>query len=308
MNKLTRTPVPVIARLSLVALIWGGTFIAGRVAAPQMSAPMSALLRYIIATVALVIIVFMREGGLPRLSRTQWVGVVLLGMTGVAGYNLGFMYGLETVPASRGSLLIALNPAATMIGAAIFLREPLTLAKIVGCVLALLGVAIELSGGNPLVLFEGGAGWGEAALFAAAVSWAGYTLIGKGLIGGMSALAMTTYAALTGTALLALIVAVRGEIALPHATLGAWAALAYMGIFGTAIAFVWFMEGVQAVGPARASIFVNLVPVAAITLGVLLLGEHVNASMIVGAALVIAGVWIINRPVATPPIARTRPT
>jgi len=124
----------------------------------------------------------------------------------------------------------------------------------------------------------------------------------------MSALAMTTYAALTGTALLALIVAVRGEIALPHATLGAWAALAYMGIFGTAIAFVWFMEGVQAVGPARASIFVNLVPVAAITLGVLLLGEHVNASMIVGAALVIAGVWIINRPVATPPIARTRPT
>jgi drug/metabolite transporter (DMT)-like permease len=74
-----------------------------------------------------------------------------------------------------------------------------------------------------------------------------------------------------------------------------------MGTAGTAIAFVWFLEGVQVLGPARAAIFVNLVPVAAITLGVLLLGERVTVAMLAGAALVVAGVFIINRPAASTP-------
>jgi len=68
-----------------------------------------------------------------------------------------------------------------------------------------------------------------------------------------------------------------------------------MGIFGTALAFVWYLEGVGALGPARAAIFVNLVPVAAITLGVVLLGERLTVPIVVGACLVVAGIWLINR-------------
>jgi len=286
-----------IVKLSLVALIWGGTFIAGRVAAQEMPASLAALWRYVIATVALVAMTFVREGGLPRLDARQWIGVALLGLTGVTAYNYLFMVGLETVPASRGSLIIALNPAATMIGAALFLHEPLTGAKIAGTLLALVGVAIELSGGNPLALFDGGAGRGELALFGCVVSWAAYTLLGKAMT-GLSTLAITTYAALVGTAMLAAVALARGELGVPHASTNGWIALAYMGTLGTAVAFVWFLEGVKALGPARAAIFVNLVPVAAITLAVLLLGEHVTGAMIAGAALVVAGVWIINRPAA----------
>jgi drug/metabolite transporter (DMT)-like permease len=161
-------------------------------------------------------------------------------------------------------------------------------------------VAIELSGGNPLRLFDGGAGVGELLLFGCVLSWAAYTLIGKRLT-GVTPLAITTYAALIGTAILAAAVAVRGELGLPHVSAKAWLALIYMGTIGTAIAFVWFLEGVQALGPARAAIFVNLVPVAAITLGVLLLGERITVSMLAGGALVVAGVFMINRPAATTP-------
>ena len=286
-----------IVKLSLVALIWGGTFIAGRVAAQEMPASLAALWRYVVATVALVVMTLAREGGLPRLDVRQWIGVVLLGLTGVTAYNYLFMVGLETVPASRGSLIIALNPAATMIGAALFLHEPLTGVKITGTLLALVGVAIELSGGNPLALLDGGAGRGELALFGCVVSWAAYTLLGKAMT-GLSTLAITTEAARVGTAMLAAIALARGELGVPHASTHGWIALAYMGTLGTAVAFVWFLEGVKALGPARAAIFVNLVPVAAITLAVLLLGEHVTGAMVAGAALVVAGVWIINRPAA----------
>jgi drug/metabolite transporter (DMT)-like permease len=293
----------IVVKLVLVALIWGGTFIAGRVAALEMPATSAALWRYVVATVALLAMVVVLEGGLPRLAGRQWVGVTLLGVTGVAAYNLCFMYGLETVPASRGSLIIALNPAATMIGAALFLHEPLTLGKIGGTALALVGVAIELGGGNPLALLEGGAGLGELALFGGVVAWAAYTLIGKRIMADITPLAATTYAALTGTAMLLVAVMFRGELAVPQVSTHVWLALGYMGVVGTAVAFVWFLEGVKALGPARAAIFVNLVPVAAITLGVLLLGEKITAAMIVGACLVITGVWIINRPAHTIAVA-----
>jgi drug/metabolite transporter (DMT)-like permease len=291
---------PIHVKLTLVAIIWGGTFIAGRVAAPEMSATTAALWRYVVASIALVAMVLVRERRLPRLDASQWLRVTLLGLTGVAGYNLCFMAGLETVPASRGSLIIALNPAATLLGAALFLHEPLTLPKVAGMAVALLGVAIELSGGNPLRLFDGGAGVGELLLFGCVLSWAAYTLIGK-RITGITPLAITTYAALIGTVMLAGAVAARGELGIPQVSAKAWIALVYMGTIGTAIAFVWFLEGVQQLGPARAAIFVNLVPVAAIALGVLLLHEKITAAMLAGAALVVAGVWIINRPAAATP-------
>jgi drug/metabolite transporter (DMT)-like permease len=289
-------PSTIYARLVLVAMMWGGTFIAGRVAAAQMTAPVAGLWRYLIATAALLLLSFVIERGLPRLSRGQWAGVCLLGATGVMAYNLCFMFGMETVSASRGSLIIATVPAATLLGGAIFLREPLTLRRVAGVLIALLGVAVELGHGNPLVLFDGHSGIGEVALFGGVLSWAAYTLIGKRLLADMSPLAATTYAALTGTAMLALVCAVNGDLVLPQVTFKAWMALVYMGIFGTAIAFIWFYDGVRTIGPARSMVFVNLVPIFAIAFAMLLLGETLEMSMVAGAVLVIAGVFIINKP------------
>ena len=289
----------VYSKLVLVAIIWGGTFIAGRVAATEMPAPTAALWRYLIACGALLLLSWRLEGGLPVLSRQQWVGVILLGMTGVAAYNLLFMFGLERVPASRGSLIMAFNPVATLLGAALFLGEPLTRYRVAGILLALLGVSIVLGHGHPLQLFTGHVGIGEVALLGCAMAWATYTLLGKRILQGLSPLAATTYAALTGVAILAIAAALSGDLIVPQASLTGWICLAYLGVFGTAVAFVWFYDGVKVLGPARTAVFINLVPVAAVTLGVLLLGEPLEMSMLSGGALVILGVFIINRP--TPP-------
>ena len=290
------------AKLVAVAAIWGGTFIAARVVAPQMSAPAASLWRYIVATVALVAFVLVYERGLPRLDRRQWIGVVLLGATGVALYNLFFMAGLEKIPASRGSLIVALNPAVTLVAAAVLFGEPFTRMRVAGILVALFGVVLVLGHGNPLDLFRGRVGLGEVQIFCAVLSWAAYTLIGKRLLAALSPLAATTYAAICGTAILAVVTVLAGDLALPPSTWQAWTAFAFLGVFGTGVAFVWFYEGVRRLGPARTAVFVNLVPVFAIVLGVVLLGEHVDASMIVGGALVVAGVWLLNRP-GTPAVS-----
>jgi drug/metabolite transporter (DMT)-like permease len=289
-------PASVYAKLVAVAAIWGGTFIAARVVAPLMSAPAAALWRYVIATAALVAFTLAYERGLPRLTRRQWTGVLLLGATGVMLYNLGFMAGMERIPASRGSLIVALNPAATMLGAAIFLGEPLTRTRVAGAIVALAGVVLVLGHGNPLDLFRGHVGLGELFMLGAVLSWAAYTLIGKRVLVDLSPLAATTYASICGTAMLAALTAATGNLALPPPTWQAWTAFAFLGVLGTGVAFVWFYQGVQRLGPARTAVFVNLVPVFAIALGVLLLDEHVDASMLIGGAIVIAGVWLLNRP------------
>ena len=288
--------VRIYVRLALVAVIWGSTFIAGRVVAADMTAPTAALWRFVIATATLLVMVQVLERGLPRLSPTKWMTFVLLGAIGVAGYALCFMYGLQTVTASRASLIVALTPAATLIGGALFLHEPLTRPRVLGIALALLGVAVDLGNGNPLRLFTGPIGMGELTMFGCVLAWSTYTLLGRRELGeGMSPLAATTLAALTGTAILALWCAVTGDLKVPDPAWKPWLALVFMGVLGTAVAYLWFYDGVKVIGPARTAVFINLVPVVAITLGVLLLGEKLQASMVVGASLVVTGVWIINR-------------
>ena len=290
----------VYAKLVLMAIFWGGSFIGGRIASAEMAPPAAALWRYVVATLALVAVAFVREGGLPKLNPREWFAVVLLGATGVAVFNLCFMYGLARVPASRGSLIMALNPAVTLLGAVLFLHERLTRNKVLGIIVALLGVVVVLGHGNPVNLFRGSVGVGEVVLFGCPLAWAAYTLIGKRMLPGLSAIAVTAYAALTGTAMLVVVAAWSGDLAPPAASLRAWAAIAFVGLFGTALAFVWFYEGVRTIGPARTSVFINLVPVAAIVLGVLLLGEPLEFSMVAGGALVVAGVLLLNRPERAP--------
>jgi drug/metabolite transporter (DMT)-like permease len=286
-------------RLVLVALIWGGTFIAGRVAAAEIAPANAALWRYLFATVAVVAAQLVLEGRLPRLSLRQWLGVTALGATGVAAYNLCFMLGLQTVPASRASLIVALNPVGTFIGAALLFAEPVDRRKALGVVLALMGAVIVIGHGDPFALAAGGLGAGDLVIFGCVVSWVAYTLIGKRILVGLTPLAATTYATLTGTVMLAVAAVALppplGGLGVPDASPAAWAALAFLGVFGTAVAFVWFYEGVRAIGPARAAVFINLVPVAAVALGLLLLGERLETSLFAGGGLTIAGVWMLNR-------------
>ena len=86
--------------------------------------------------------------------------------------------------------------------------------------------------------------------------------------------------------------------ALPSYSLADWANLAYLGVFGTVLGFVWYYEGIRHIGPSRASLFINFVPISAICLAHLILGEPVRPSLVAGAFLVLAGVTLNHLPVA----------
>ena len=284
------------AKLIAVPAIWGGTFISGRIIALALPAAVGAALRFTVAVVALLIAARALEGGLPRLTRRQLLGTVLLGATGIFAYNLFFLGALARLPASRTSLIVALNPITTIAAASLLLGERLSPRRWAGIAVALAGVWIVVSRGDVLGSIAGSVGTGELLMFGGVCSWAAYTLIGRKVLTGMTPLAATTYASLWGAVMLS-IAATPDLRALDSSAITAPVVIsvAYLGVLGTALAFVWYYQAVQKLGASRTVIFTNLVPVFGATFGVLLLGEPLLPSMLVGGAIALAGVMMVSR-------------
>ena len=74
----------------------------------------------------------------------------------------------------------------------------------------------------------------------------------------------------------------------------AWGAIFYLGVFGTVIAFLWYFQGIQLIGPSRAAVFINFVPVNGVLLATLMLGEPLTLSLLIGGVLVVTGSWLAN--------------
>ena len=283
-------------RLAVVPVIWGGTFIAGRVLALAVPATVGATLRFVAASAALLTASLLLEGRLPRLDRRQLAATLALGATGVFAYNLLFLGALTRMPASRTSLIVALNPVVTIALSAWLFEERMTRLRLFGILLALAGVWTVVTRGDPLGSLAGAVGPGEVMMFGAVCSWAAYTLIGRGVLRGLTPLAASTYASLFGTAMLAA-VAMPDLLRLDAAVLSpaAIASVLYLGLLGTGVAFVWYYRAVQRLGPSRTVIFNNLVPIFGAGFGVTLLGEPLLPSMVVGGALAVTGVMLMSR-------------
>jgi drug/metabolite transporter (DMT)-like permease len=284
-------------KLVLTAIFWGGAFVAARAVSDHIGPFTGSFIRFAAASILLAAIATFKEGRLHRMAKHQVVPAILLGMTGVFAYNVFFFSGLQTITAGRASLIVAINPVLISLLSDFFFHEKLHSAKIIGAALCLFGVILVISRGNPLSLFSGGIGRGELFILGCVVSWVTYSLIGKSIMRDLTPFAAVFYSCAIGAAALfplALMENMAGRI-------GAfnfidWTSLLYLAFFGTVIGFFWYYEGIAAIGAARASVFINLVPVSGVFLGWLLLREPVNLSIIAGALLVVGGVYLTNAP------------
>lgn len=288
-----------LAVLKLIASVtlWGATWVSGRVLAQEMSPFSAAFLRFFTASVFLFFMTSRLEGRVPKLKPRQIPAVILLGLTGVFFYNAFFFSGLQTVTAGRAALIIAAIPSLLAFFSAIFFKERLTGRKILGVAVSLTGATIVISHGNPAALLSGGLARGDLFILGCVASWTAYSLIGKKVMEGLSPFAAVTWSCIVGDALLlipALYFGLIGEAA--GASLTAWANILFLGVAATGIAFSWYYAGIKALGASRAGVFINLVPVVAVILASLILGEVPDAAVLIGGAVVIAGVFLTNRP------------
>ena len=284
--------------LAMAAVFWGGTFVAGRQLAPLLDPHHSAFLRFVLASFLLLGWLYWRLGCFPRISLRQALALFILGASGVVAYNLMFFAGLRSVEAGRASLIIAANPVLIAVASNWLFGERLGIVRVIGVTLCLGGAMLVIGRGDLAALFHRGIGTGEWYLLGCVVSWVVYTLIGKRVLHGMSPLLAVSYSSVLGSLMLGVVVLGQGAID-ANALLDprVWVYIGYLAVFGTVLAFVWFYKGVHAIGAARASQFINLVPVSGVFLGAWLLNEPLTWSLLSGGAMVLFGLWLTNRPV-----------
>src|SRR5262245_61039521 len=280
--------------LLAMAVCFGGTWPAGKLAVDSVSPFTVAATRFTIATLLLAIWAA-RRGGLVRPSRGDLPLVLALGATAVAGYNALFLYGLELAPATDGAIIVpGLAPVFTVLIAWPVLGERIGPRGMAGLLLAFAGLVVVI---GPTGGVDGDRLLGALLFVAGAACWGVYSVLGKSATARFGAVTATLYATTTGALLLLpFAIAESGWTKLSGGDGAAWASILYLAVFGTVLAFVFFYEGVSRIGPSRATAFALLVPIFGVLGSVLVLGESVGAGTLVGGVAILAGLWLVQKP------------
>jgi len=282
-------------KLFLTAFLWGGTFIAGKGLAGSVDPYSAAFLRFAIASTFLIFLTRKTEKRLPGINKDQAINIFFLGLTGIFAYNILFFTGLSLINANRASLIIATNPIFISLFSVLLFKDKLSPLKIAGLGLSVAGALVVISSGQISAIFKSGIGKGELAIFGCVISWVSYSLMGKPLMKSLSPMAAVCYSSIAGTLMLFFPALSHGLFSnIPAYGFTEWANLFYLGFFGTVLGFFWYYEGIQKIGPMKAGVFINFVPVSAIILSYFILDEPVTKEILAGAVLVIAGVYLTN--------------
>ncbi|QHF45023.1 EamA family transporter [Pseudomonas sp. S35] len=291
-------------KLAAVTMIWGGTFVAGRYLADQLHPLLAASLRFILASLALLLFMGMSRTALARPSLAQLAQLAVLGFFGIFFYNLCFFYGLHSINASRASLIVALNPAVIGLASWLVFKERLGRTQVLGIALCLGGAATVIVSRNPqLMQATPSSGLGDLLIAGCVLAWAIYSLFSRGLNASLGPLQTVTWSVLLGTVMLCVTTALSG-----HFTIGGIAGLSqpqllsllYLGVFGSALAYIGYYDGIRRIGPTRSGVFIALNPLTAVVCGALLLDEQLTTPMLVGGAVILLGIYLCNKTLARP--------
>lgn len=279
-------------RLGATAALWGSSFLWIKYALHGFSPLQIALIR--IALGAIVLVVVLRGMGL-RLpaDRTTWRHLAVIGLFGTAIPFVLFGIGERTVDSSIAGIANATTPLWAVVLGYLTSTEPTTRRRLLGIGLGFAGTVLVLAPWN-------GAGpdlGGMAACLGAALSYAvSLVYLTRHLHNrGLAPVALSSGQLVTATVWLTLAVPVSGTSAITP-RFDALLAVGILGLFGTGLAFLIFFRLIADVGPTMASTVTYLMPIVAVALGAAVLGEPLHLSLLLGAAVVLAGIWLTRAP------------
>ena len=287
----TSDRAPLVHALMVVLLVvaWSSTFAAIKVGLEYSPPLLFAGMRALLGGAAMA--VFAWRSGVPLRLRTNWRTYVLL-----AVLNVVLFFGLQTValvhlPTGMAAVLIYLQPVLVGLLAWPMLGEHLSVTKVLGLLLGFAGI-VTVSWES---LHGDIAPEGVAFALVSAVAWAFGTVMVKRreetLAGPVT---ITAQFVIGGTVLLVLGLVVEGPDQITWAP-GLWAGLGYAALVGTALAWALWFWLIRAGEASRAAAFIFFVPLSAIAIGAVLLDEPVTPLLAIGAAFVVAGIFLVNR-------------
>lgn len=276
-------------------LCWAGNAIVGRFAVGEISPMLLVTLRW---TGTMLLLALFAQGAVRRdwpVLRAHWRFLAAMGALGYTAFNALFYVAAHSTTAINLGIIQGAIPMFVLLGAFAAYRTKVTVRQVAGAVITMAGVVLVATGGSLQRLADLAFRQGDLLMVVACVLYAGYTVALRRKP-AVSAFAM--FAALAAAALLASLPLLAAEIAmgrLQAPTAKGWLIVAFVSVFPSIVAQVCFMRGVELIGPARAGVFANLVPVFVPVLAVALLGESFKPFHAAALALVLGGIWLSER-------------
>jgi len=284
-------------------VIWAANFIVVKDAISDFPPVAFTMLRYGLASVALLVILRWYEGAI-RLPHPDTVRMVALGGLGFGLYQILWTTGLQSIPAGDSALIIASTPVLVAVLAVIAGSDTLTPMKFAGATLSFLGVVVVIGAGVGISL--SGSFAGSALTLLAATCWASYTAFAAPVLRRQTPLVLTTWATIGGTIVMTPVGI--AELLQPGAikpgleVLPLALAIAYSGILAAAFSNIIVFNGVRLLGPTRVITLQSFVPAMAVVMAYFFLGEPIRPAQVIGGLIIVLGValtrWASMRPAA----------
>ena len=302
----SRVDLAANASALVAAVLFGASVVAVRVAVRDIPPTTLAVLRFGGGVTVLLGAIAVIHPELLRTNVRSLRTAALLGAIFFSLFPLSFNAGLQYTQASRGALMLATMPIWSMLLARWVVGERLVARQMLGIGLSLCGVLIVVAERGLVLESDGRAFLGDALVLLTAFWGALYGVLAKRALSREHALTLVSYAMLIGTILLLPIALAEGLVAeLGQLDSSLAGNVLFLAIPGGAIAFGLWTFALARLSPTQVTVYINLNPVVAATLGVVLLSERATPVFLASFVAVLAGVALVNWPVSEPPSSRS---
>jgi drug/metabolite transporter (DMT)-like permease len=278
--------------LLFMVVIWAVNFSVSKLALEQLSPLTFNALRFPLAAALLLVALYSR-GRIPLPTRAELPRVLALGLLGNLLYQMFFIFGLDRTRAGNASLLLAGTPIITALMSAALGHERVRPRVWLGVVATFGGIVLVVLGGRGQIEAGHETLVGDLLMFAASVAWAFYTVGSRPLVEKYGALPITAWTLWIGTAGL-VAAGIRDTMRTDWQQVSAltWLAVLYAGLLSIGVAYIIWYYGVAKLGNTRTSAYSNVVPVIALAVAWLWLGEVPTTAQLAGTAVILTGVSV----------------
>ncbi len=278
--------------LCLAMLGWAGNTIAGRLSTGEISPMLVVFLRWFIITIFLSLILYTKiiRSFTVLKGKLRWL--LLMGGLGMTCFNSLFYIAAQNTSAINLGIIQGVMPAIILTGAVLFFKEKINYVKLCGLFISFFGVVIVVSKGDFQRIIGLTINLGDVVMFFALFFYAGFTLglRYKPEINPLVLMAYFSFSALISSVPLVTVEAFFGYSQLPSNT-NAWITILYIAFVPSFLAQIFFIKGVELIGPSKAGLFINILPIFAAILGVIILGESLQMYHFISLVVVLTGVY-----------------
>jgi len=276
----------------ITSLLWGGNFVVAKTLVAHASPLTLTTVRWLIAVIVLVPLVWWKEKKLVP-PKQAIVPLMLMGVTGVAFFNIFQFLALERTTSTNAGLISTMNTISIALFSFVLLKEKITKWQLSAMILSLFGVVLVLSKGDWQLLLDFQFNTGDLWMLAAVCVWGLYSVCSKWAMQTTSPLMATFYAGIFGV--LMLLPFTSTDFTFTNVNTSFILSMLYTGIISTVVCMVFWNIGVQKLGATTSGIFLHFNPIFTALLAYLFIGENMSWLQGIGGLIVIVGCYLFTQ-------------